>query len=864
MNLFTQSTALMGVVKTLQPNKPGFTVQTRSGNDFMVTAGAETTFSVLQNIDGLNQDRFPNPANYTGDTAGNILKYIRVGHLVGLNCIIQINGSTTQFDARNVFLLQDQNGGFVFERPNWWLRQISSFADTWLKDLFGPAQTFDFSKYETNLGITGVPLASDTAQEVATLSRLIYGLSSAYLMTGCKRYLNAAQDGVQYQRDNFRFFTHDGKNIMWASAKDNEKLIIASDNGDDKGTIPLYEQIYALAGLAQYYRITQSKATLDDIYLTVKMFNDYFYDHKYNGYFSHLDPVSFTSDTDYLGINKQKKNWNSIGDHIPAYLINIIIALEPLPVAEDQGKYTLMLDTLTKMLFECTELVVTRFADSNPDIPYVNERFYQDWQPDHEYSWQQNRAVCGHNLKIAWNLTRVANYYNKIGKDSKPLMAMIKRLADHLAVLGIDQIRGGLFDTVEREPKNNMWIDFSWLNTKDFWQQEQAVLAYLITYGYFKDDNYLSLAREMEAFWNLYYLDHDNTGFFFRVGESGQPVLNASYAQKGSHSISGYHAFELNYLAHIYSSMFVSKVPVSLHFRPEKNGITSINVMPDFLAPKSVIISGIWINGLEQNIPDPFAYQLVLNEHEISDDIVVELTPVVSTDQNNTDDTIQHYTNQLIGNNLTEEIKVYPGTAGVNKAGKIAVLIENHYDFTELDQFSSFFPDNGYQVDFITYLWNYPSLTFYSNPTDDGVVQSKITVSKDVGSIDPAEYKAVILIGAYAMDRLRYQAQVYPDKENQSPAVIFLKKVIATNQVKIGGMCHSLWLYCADKSLLQGKKVTCAHNVICDVENAGGIVQYSETGETAETCVDGNLITGRHPGVSEAFMKVLLSQIQTT
>ena len=79
--------------------------------------------------------------------------------------------------------------------------------------------------------------------------------------------------------------------------------------------------------------------------------------------------------------------------------------------------------------------------------------------------------------------------------------------------------------------------------------------------------------------------------------------------------------------------------------------------------------------------------------------------------------------------------------------------------------------------------------------------------------------------------------------------------------MKIGTICHSLWLFCADRTLLKGKKVTCAHNIIADVENAGAIAIY-ESGETIATYVDGNLISARHPGVVEEFMTVFLSQIE--
>ena len=49
----------------------------------------------------------------------------------------------------------------------------------------------------------------------------------------------------------------------------------------------------------------------------------------------------------------------------------------------------------------------------------MNERFFADWTPDHHWRWQQNRAIVGHNLKIAWNLTRVASYYRSLAAEER-------------------------------------------------------------------------------------------------------------------------------------------------------------------------------------------------------------------------------------------------------------------------------------------------------------------------------------------------------------------------------------------------------------------------------------------------------------
>lgn len=70
-----------------------------------------------------------------------------------------------------------------------------------------------------------------------------------------------------------------------------------------------------------------------------------------------------------------------------------------------------------------------------------------------------------------------------------------------------------------------------------------------------------------------------------------------------------------------------------------------------------------------------------------------------------------------------------------------------------------------------------------------------------------------------------------------------------------------MWLFCADSDLIKGRKVTCAHNIICDVENAGAEVIY-ENDVTADLVIDGNLISGKHPGVVDKFMEVFVTEIE--
>ncbi|MEO8248688.1 MAG: DJ-1/PfpI family protein [Burkholderiales bacterium] len=200
------------------------------------------------------------------------------------------------------------------------------------------------------------------------------------------------------------------------------------------------------------------------------------------------------------------------------------------------------------------------------------------------------------------------------------------------------------------------------------------------------------------------------------------------------------------------------------------------------------------------------------------------------------------------------------GRFGEPTHGKIAVLIEEHFDQTEFFKFNDVLPAAGFQVEYVSHLWGQPSLHFRCNP-DDGRMGAEVTVTTEVAGVEPTGYKAILLIGAYAMDRLRYQEHVRPGQPNNAPAVAFVRKALATPGVKVGTICHSLWLLCADREMLRGRKVTCAHNIVCDVENAGGQVVY-EGDATADLVIDGDLISGKHPGVVDQFLERLLAEFQ--
>jgi putative intracellular protease/amidase len=189
---------------------------------------------------------------------------------------------------------------------------------------------------------------------------------------------------------------------------------------------------------------------------------------------------------------------------------------------------------------------------------------------------------------------------------------------------------------------------------------------------------------------------------------------------------------------------------------------------------------------------------------------------------------------------------------------KIAVMLESHYDPTEPGAFAMYFREKGYEVEYISNLRGDRVRTFKDN---DGL--GSITVEHDLGSVDLGEYAGLVLVGGYGMDMLRYEVFVEEGKPNIPRATAFVADGIARHQhLILGAVCHSLWLLTPMPELLKGKHVTCGHNIMHDVRNCGAILVYNkERRMLADTHVDGNLVTGRHPYVIQKFMDVFLDEV---
>jgi mannose/cellobiose epimerase-like protein (N-acyl-D-glucosamine 2-epimerase family)/anti-anti-sigma regulatory factor len=569
---FTFSDTIAGYVTSAKDLIAGtFGLQTSDGREFQVKLTDVTYAEVIRN-----------PGEPFQDPGMPIESLLVPGRYMFAYGIFYPEGGDYKFEAKHLVAVGQTEHDWRFESADWWINQIRDLAEFYFTAQF-PDGVIDYRNYRTQLTLEGQQVPS-TRQETDTISRMVYGFASAYMLTGENRYLEAAEKGTEYLREHMRAIDEEEEVVYWYHAADiqgaHKRNIFASEFGDDLDAIPAYEQIYALAGPVQTYRATGDPRILRDAEMTVNLFDRYFLDKERDGHFSHIDPVTMDPRSESLTHNRARKNWNSVGDHAPAYLINLWLAT-------GDRRY---LDMLTY----CADLIVKHFPDYEKS-PFVNEKFFEDWTHDHETPLQKNRAIVGHNLKIAWNLMRVYH----LSPDER-YAELARKIAALMPEVGRDKQRGGWYDMVERElAPGEEFHRLIWHDRKAWWQQEQGILAFLILAGSLREPEYLRMARESSAFYNAFFPDNDSAGVYFNVLASGVPYLVGTERLKGSHSMSGYHSFELCYLAAIYTNLLLTSQPMTFYFKPKPGALKDniLRVAPDLLPAGSIKIDAVWING---------------------------------------------------------------------------------------------------------------------------------------------------------------------------------------------------------------------------------------------------------------------------
>ncbi len=199
----TFSDTVAGYVVAFDREADRLTLRTSAGREVQVQLKAMTYAQLVRNL-----------GEPYRDSTAQMRDMLTEGRYLYVYGTFYDDESTTAFEAQYLVFVGRGTNEYVFERPDWWVHQIHELADFYTTAQFGDGP-IDYANYRTTIRLTGEKPTDNYRQETDTISRLVYGLASAYLLTGEDRFLEGAEKGTEYLREHMRFYDTDENIVYW-------------------------------------------------------------------------------------------------------------------------------------------------------------------------------------------------------------------------------------------------------------------------------------------------------------------------------------------------------------------------------------------------------------------------------------------------------------------------------------------------------------------------------------------------------------------------------------------------------------------------------------------------------------------------
>ena len=179
---FTFSDLISGYVTSYDENEKLIGLKTSDGRDFEAKLTGNSYAKLSQNLG----EGWP-------DRSGQLSKLLVPGQMIFVygtffpedKVKFEVNYIVFAGDAKDEYRYADEQG--------WWIKQIDQIASSYCEWQFNaPKQEIDYNNYRTIINLTGEKEEEDYLQETDTISRMVYGMACAYMLTGKDLYLDAA------------------------------------------------------------------------------------------------------------------------------------------------------------------------------------------------------------------------------------------------------------------------------------------------------------------------------------------------------------------------------------------------------------------------------------------------------------------------------------------------------------------------------------------------------------------------------------------------------------------------------------------------------------------------------------------------
>lgn len=413
------------------------------------------------------------------------------------------------------------------------------------------ARDREHGAFFARLDRTWTPLG-DLHKYPGMVSRHLFSYATAYLLTGDEAYLEVAEEV-------FRFLTEHGWDPEyggWFDEVDRAGAVV-------EPTKDLFNQAYAVTGLAMYYFVTHDPRARDYIDRSLEILQAHAWDDAYGGYLR-----SLARD---LSVLETRKDFSPQIAPVSGYLLYLYAATRDV--------------RLLRHAEEILGIVLARTRD--PETGWVMGRFDRTWNPTAPR--QDTRVNVGHNLETAWLLMRLH------------LLTGNEHYREAAAELGASMIEHAF------RPETGAWAHQLRLDdrnvhgeTTPWWVQAYGNMVQLVQYRITREPRHLETFRKGAEFWNNAFLDHEHGATFLTVFLDGR----VHRADKGVRTKTSYHAMEYALLNYLYLNLWVRGRPAELHFRVA-DPAPGARLYPSPVDDPDVRIARVEINGREWPDFDP-------------------------------------------------------------------------------------------------------------------------------------------------------------------------------------------------------------------------------------------------------------------
>ena len=371
----------------------------------------------------------------------------------------------------------------------------------------------------------------------AMISRQVFSFSSAYLLSGDEKYLEAAREGVNFLLAHCWDQEYGG----WYSS-------VSRDGQPLDSTKKTNTQLYANVGLAQYYFATGDRDTLSYVYKSLDVFKNQRHDRDFEGYYETL--------LRDLSVKDSAKNKHAHYGYVGSLLLNLWLFTKDPDVL-----------VLSKQL---TDLSIERMFDKKAGWirGYVNP-LDRNWKPATRKEGDKVITHIGAQLTAALSFLRL---YHQTG--DKRYLEQGERLGELINEAVFKDGEVVWAEMVENEPPYTpipqatiMW-----------WVQIYGSFLQLQLYRLTGKKEFLEKFEICEKYYEKYFIDKDYGGVFEVLNLDGgqlskgrgQNPWDGAFLGEGRKANpwhTSYHEIEHCMLNMLYLDLYVDNKPVVLHFK---------------------------------------------------------------------------------------------------------------------------------------------------------------------------------------------------------------------------------------------------------------------------------------------------------